>query len=133
MKPVTIESLTLAWLKAKENEAAANAERLQIEQQIVAMLPGEIEGTASREVSDYRVSVRYGVTRKVDTTRLQAMWDTLPAKAQEAFRWKADLVLPKLRALQEYMPTEYARLAAAIETKPAKPSISIELVEREAA
>ena len=127
----TLESLTLAWLMAKEREAAANAERLQVEQQLVALLPGESEGTTSQIVSDYRVSVRYGVTRKVDSDKLRELWADLPSKAQEAFKWSAAVALPKLRALQEYMPAEYARLAAVIETKPSKASVSVDLVEKE--
>lgn len=129
----TLESLTLAWMKAKKHEAAANAEHLQIEQQLVAMLPGESEGTTSQVVSDYRVSMRYGVTRKVDSDKLRDMWSDLPAEAQDAFRWSAAVALPKLRALQELRADLYGRLAAVIETKPAKASVSIELVEKEVA
>ena len=128
----TLESLTLAWMKAKKHEAAANAERLQIEQQLVAMLPGESEGTTSQIVSDYRVSVRYGVTRKVDSDKLRDMWSDLPAEAQDAFRWTAAVALPKLRALQELRADLYGRLAAVIETKPARPAVTVDLIERAA-
>ena len=135
LKPApTLEGLTLAWLKAKENEAAANAERLKIEAQIVALLPHDsAEGSESKAVGDYKVAVRYGVSRKVDSDALQRLWPSLSAKAQEVFRWKADVATPKLRALQEYVPAEFAKLAAIIETKPSKPSVSIELADKEVA
>lgn len=129
-----LAALTAQWLEAKAAEAKANATRVAVEMMIAAELPAHgPEDTRKAELDGFRVAVRYGVTRKVDTEKLQAMWDELPAKAQEAFKWKADVSLPKLRMLQEFMPVDFAKLAAAIETKPAKPSISVEVVEKAAA
>lgn len=128
-----LETLTAEWLAAKADENAANKRRGEIEAQITALLPVSTEGTVNAQVGEYRIGVRYGVTRKVDTEKLQAMWGQLGAKAQDCFKWKADVALPKLRALQEYVPAEYTKLAAVIEAKPSKPSVSIEVHEREAA
>lgn len=131
---MNLEQLTHDWLQAKADENAANKRRVEIEVQIAASLPpAASEQTVAQVCGDYKIAVRYGVTRKVDTEALQTMWDKLPAKAQEAFKWTAAVTLPQLRALQEFMPADYAKLAGCIETKPSKPSISIEAVEKEAA
>ena len=130
-----LAELTAAWLAAKAEESAANKRRLEAEQQIAALLPAvEPEGTIASQVGDYRVAVRYGVTRKVDTEKLQGMWEKLTPAAQSCFKWSAAVTLPKLRALQEFAPpADYAKLAACIETKPSKPAVSVEAVEKEAA
>lgn len=135
MKQTTMPELVAAWRAAKAAEQAANAARLDVERQMLALIPPPEgnEGTVSMVVADCKVSVCYGVTRSVDTEALQAMWDTLPAKAQEAFAWKASVSTPKLRALQEYMPTEYSRLAAVVGTKPSKPAVSVDELAREVA
>lgn len=131
---MNIAELTAAWLTAKADENAANKRRLEIEAQIVAALPPTApEASVSAKIGDYAISVRYGVTRKVDADKLGAMWDELPAKAREAFKWTAAPVLPKLRGLMEYAPAEYARVAACIEAKPSKPSVSVDVLEKEAA
>ena len=132
---MNLATLTTQWLEAKAEETAANKRRIDIEAQIAASLPctDGAEGTRSEQIGEYKVAVRYGVTRKVDSDRLQTMWGDLGVKAQECFKWSAAVALPKLRALQEYVPAEYARLAACIEVKPSKPSVSIEVVEKEAA
>jgi hypothetical protein len=132
--PLTIAALVSAWTAAKADETAANARRLEIEAEIVAALPShDPEATVKADVGDFRVKVTYKVTRSVDSTSLQAAWTTLPEKAQACFAWKASAKVGELRKLQEFLPVEYQRLAAYIEAKPAKPSVVVELIEKEAA
>lgn len=132
LKPApTLKSLTLALVLAKDEERALIERRRALEDQIAEMLPTDaLEGSISCEVGDYRIAVKRSLTRSVNTPKLQEMWETLPPKAQEAFRWTAAVALPKLRALQEYLPAEHAKLAAVIETKPARPAVTVDLIER---
>lgn len=134
LKPAsTLESLTLALVLAKDEERALIERRRAIEDQIAEMLPTDaLEGSISCVIGDYRIAVKRGLTRSVNSDKLRDLWDTLPTKAQEAFRWTAAVALPKLRALQEYMPAEHAKLAAVIETKPARPAVTVDLIERAA-
>jgi hypothetical protein len=121
-----LRKLTKDWLKAKTDEKTANERRLLVEQQIAAVLPSQAsEDTRHAEVDGHKVSVKYGVTRKVETEKLQANWDKLSPMAQAAFKWKADVTLPKLRALQDMLPDEYAGICAYIETKPSKPAVTV--------
>jgi precorrin-2 methylase len=132
--PNTLAALVSAWTTAKADEAAANARRLEVEAQIVAALPSpDPEGTVKAAAGDFRVKVTYKVTRSVDTDALQTAWASLPDKAQACFAWKATAKVGELRKLQEFLPIEYQRLAAFIETKPAKPAVVVEAIEKEAA
>jgi hypothetical protein len=127
-----LKALTHAWLEAKADEAKANAHRVEIEQQMAALLPSKTpEETVKAEAAGYRIAVKYGLTRSVDSTALQDIWDSLTEKAQAAFSWKASIKVGELRKVQEFLPAEYAKLATAIESKPAKPSVSVEMLEKE--
>lgn len=128
------KQLIEAWLGAKSAEAEAAALRRSIEADLAVLMPAaSTEQSVTDRVDGYRVVVKYGVTRKVDTEKLQALWGDLPPKAQDAFRWRAEVATPKLRALQEFMPADYARLAEIITVTPSKPSVAIDILEPEAA
>lgn len=123
-----LASLTHAWLTLKQAEADAASARLAVEQRICALLPANAhESTSKGSVEGFAISVRYGVGRKVDSDKLQAMWDGLSDKARECFRWKADIALQKLRGLIDFAPAEYTKLAECIEVVPAKPQIRVEV------
>jgi len=113
-----LEELKTAWRAAKAAEDAANAERLQIEAAIVALMPAKLEGS----VTDAGVTVTYKVTRKVDAVALQNDWHTLPESVQQAFAWKPSVDARHLRALEGYDLTTAQRFFT---TTPAKPAIAI--------
>jgi hypothetical protein len=131
MNRAPIATLVAAWQAAKAAEKAANQQRLEIEEQIVAALPPtQLECTVSEKLDGVRVSVSYGINRKVDTEKLREIWDRLPVAAQHAFRWKAEPDMKKLRAIRELLPDAYAAAAAVIEAKPAKASVTVEAIEQ---
>lgn len=119
----TLQELKALWLAAKAAEAAANAERLAVEVAMLALLPSKLEGTVSDKASG--VSATFKVTRKADTTALQADWTGLPPNVQSAFTWKADVSARQLNGLQELDPAAYLLAAKYLTATPAKPSISI--------
>lgn len=115
-----LHELATAWRIARDNEMQANAERLQIEAAILALMPSKLEGTVTDQSTG--VTATYRVTRKADTARLQAEWAALDPAVQGAFRWKADVDARALRALDD----ELMRKAQDyFTTTPAKPGISI--------
>ena len=126
--PLTLEQLASAWQAAKADERAANARRLEIEEQIVEALPLADEGTQTVEAGPYKVKVTTKISRSVDTKALQAHWNSLSAFAQDVFTWKADLSLSALRRLQENHPSLYPSIATYITSKPAKPAVVVEEV-----
>ena len=126
--PLTLTQLAAAWQAAKADEKAANARRLEIEEQIVEALPLAVEGTQTVDDGQYRVKVTHKLTRTVDTKALQLHWNSLSAFAQDVFTWKADLSLPALRRLQENHPDLYPSVAVYVTSKPAKAAVSVEEV-----
>ena len=130
MNANSISILAAAWREAKAAEAAAAARRLDVEAQLVAALPSaEHEGSARADVDGYRIAVEYRVTRKVDSDALSAAWSDLTPNQRDAFRWKADINLRQLRAMQQLAPKEFATIAKLIETKPAKPAVTVTALE----
>lgn len=103
--------------EAKENEAQAHEHRLDIENQILAVISPKYEGT----VKEAGISVVYKVTRKLDFEAYLAIEDGLP-EGLKCVDMKPALNLKAFRALELVDPG----LAATFVTEsPAKPSISI--------
>lgn len=124
--PLTLAQLAAAWQAAKADERAANARRLEIEEQIVEALPLGVEGTETVERHGFRIKVTHKLNRTVDSKALQAHWSSLSAFVQDVFTWKADVSKPLLVKLQENHPELYVTVAPFITSKPAKPSVTVE-------
>ena len=129
MKNETLLQLAAAWQAAKQAEKDANAHRLEIEAQIVAAFPPEIEGTNRTEVGPYRVAVTHTVNRTVDTKALQAHWASLSSFAQDVFTWKASVSKPLLVNLQMNHPDLMTSIVPYITSKPGKPGVEVTLKE----
>jgi len=123
---VSIETLARTWLEAKRDEDEAKARRLAIAKLIVERLPGEDESTDRRITGNLSLVVSRKLTRAVDNNALSSDWAQLPRTVQEAFRWKAEVDLKNLRALEFAAPDDYSIAVTYITTKPATPSIEVE-------
>lgn len=121
--PSPLTQLVSALREAKTLEDRAKANRLAIEEQIIALVPpcDGLEGTTKLA----GLTITYKVTRKVDSDALFAAFNTLNEHAQKAFRFKAEVALTQFRALQEFDPAEFNKVAAYVTTTPAKPSITL--------
>lgn len=118
-----IAELTAALRQVKLAEAAAKAERLRIEGLITEQFakPESNEGTHN----DKEFKITWKLNRTVDTAAVQTAWDAISKNAQKAFRWKAEVDLAHLRALQDLDQAAYAEAAEYITSKPAKPTIEL--------
>ncbi len=124
--PITLRSLASALLAAKSAEDRARAERLRIEDAIVAMLPEKEEGTISEKLDGIKITVTHKLTRKADTIALRAHWTEISQPVQSCFRWLAEVSLTELRRLS---PEAAAEASKYLTTSPAKPSVKIEEVK----
>jgi hypothetical protein len=127
MQAITLDTLIAARLSAKRTEDAAVQARREVDEQISELLrpANKLEGTVSEKIGGYKISVGYKLARSVDTAELQKAWDALTAEQQGAFKWKADVSLSSLRALDEQSESIVSKF---ITTKPATPSITIEAI-----
>jgi hypothetical protein len=120
---MTISELAAQLRMAKQAETEAKAERLRIEGLITEQFakPESNEGTHN----DEEFTITWKLNRTVNTDQLATDYDDLPANAQKAFRWKAEVNLAYLRSLSEIDPAAYNKAAVFITSKPAKPSIEL--------
>jgi hypothetical protein len=130
----TIEALGKQWLAAKAAEDEAKANRLAVEESIAAAMPATSdESTNKIDIRAMRITVKYGVTRSVDSDRLQDAWAGLAKEAHGCFKWKAAVDLKALRGVQQLRPDVYATIASYVTVKPSKPSVEVVIEEKEAA
>jgi len=125
--PDTLKELCAQRVLAKKAEDEAAEQRKQIDAQIAQLLakPDLTEGTASEKIEGFKVSVTYGVTRKLETKKLQEDWANVPKAVQEAVNWKAELSTAKFRALDK---DAVLALSTYMESKPATPSVKVEIL-----
>lgn len=125
--PLTLENLLPVWLNAKEAERKAIEHRRELDRMIQDLMPKKDEGSISQNFGDYKVSVTYKLDRKIDTDRLRDEWGQLPPEVWDAVKWSASL------SMSEYRNRPAAELALSpyITTKPASPSVTVELVAKD--
>ena len=118
-----LAQMVSALRAAKDNETVAKNERLRLESLIEAQFAKPANGEGTHNDEEFKIS--WKLTRSVDTAAVQTAWDAISKNAQKAFRWKAEVDLAHLRALQDLDAAAYAEAADYITTKPAKPSIEL--------
>ena len=120
---IPIDVLVAALRVAKTDEETAKARRMAIEAQIIALFPVPQGGEGRHK--DEEFTLEFKVTRKVDSDALFAVYGSLPENAQKAFKFKADVSLTAYRAIQEFDPVTFSKVAAYVTTTPAKTSITL--------
>lgn len=120
----TLEHHAAAWRWAKEQEDAARALRLSIEEKIAAAIPSASdEGTQHALLRSYKITVTRKLTRSIEGAALQAAWESIGALARRAVRWEAGLDLKAYKQLDDESRKQLDRY---ITSKPAKPSVRVE-------
>jgi predicted NUDIX family NTP pyrophosphohydrolase len=124
---LTLADLAQKRVMLKKAEDEAIAARRAIDELISSQLAkaGTTEGTVTEKLDGFKVSVSYGVTRKLDTKKLQADWEKIPARVRECINWKADLSTSGFRTLDN---ESVKALSDYMETKPATPTVKVEIV-----
>ncbi len=127
MQAITLTELIAARIAAKRAEDAAVAERRKLDADIAALLKdaNKPEGSISEKAGDWKVTVTYKLSRKVDTAKLQDDWAKLPIDVQAAFKWSADVSVTELRKLEDRSTLIASKY---FETKEASPSIEIKAI-----
>ena len=124
-----LEHLAERWLIVKDAERQANAERLRIEDKILALFPAKEEGSSSRTLANgYKLKTIGKLSYKADLDallKITANWrvEQRPVKTEI----KIDEAM--LKFLRVDRPDLWSRIAPAVTTKPMKTSITIEETE----
>ena len=123
--PKTPELLAQDWLDAKAEENAARAKRIEIEEELLAILPCREEGSQTIKLENgMRVVTEGRLTRSIDAKALADDWNDLPAIIQGSFHWKPDLKITCFKSLDD---DHKALIAKYVTTKPAKAGVKVEV------
>lgn len=130
---MTLATLVAEWEKHKEQERVAIEARREIEDQIVKMLevPESLDGVKSLELDEtVTLKITGRIERKVDGDKAQeiAAEHGLQAHLAALFRWKPEL---NLTAWKNADPKITAPFAAAVTSKPGRPSFAVVTKKKE--
>lgn len=129
--PYYEEQLVEQYLGAQANLRVAQKILANAEQAILEHFGHKDEGTMSVHVADkYKVST----VGKINRTVSAEVWDEVKGSIPESLadrlvRYKPELNLRELRYVELNEPEWFASIAKAITSKPAKPSVKIDVVE----
>ena len=116
---------------AKKNEMEAKLCRVNLEEQLCAVVGVKDEGSLSTTGDYYKVTTTAGFTRTLDADKWDAIKDDLPLNVSaQVVRYKPDINVRQLKNLQELDPALYSVVAEAITTKPRKTSVKFERLEK---
>jgi len=124
-----LEHLVERWLTVKDAERQANAERLRIEDKILALSPAKEEGSSSLTLTNgYKLKMIGKLSYKTDLDALLEITADWPEEQKPVkIETKADEAA--LKFLRANRPDLWSRIAPAVTTKPMKTSITIEETE----
>ena len=114
------------WLDAKKLEAAAVAERRELEDQmaVVFSVPKDLDGTIKQELDGYAIKIEGRINKKVDADKLQmlAAEAGLSEHLSSLFRWKAEMNAKVWNAAADAVTQP---LLGAITSTPGRPTFTI--------
>lgn len=123
--PNALENLVPLWIEAKRNEEAAKAQRLLIEERILAVQPAKEEGSTTVEGAGYKVTLTGSLSYKADDLdalrEITRKWDTnlVPIKT------KHELDATGCKFLRRERPELWKEIARVITVSPAKTSVKV--------
>ena len=123
------DELANEWRKAKQREEAARNDRIAIENKIIELYPAKEEGAMTIHTAlGSSITLVGKVTYKVDIEKLTALTSSWPVDIRP-IKTKVEADETKLKALRSDVPELWAKIADAIETKPAKTGVTIKFKE----
>ncbi len=121
-----MNTLYQRWLDAKKLEAAAVAERRQLEDQMAEEfgLPKDLDGTVKHEIDGYLIKMEGRINKKIDSDKLQmlAAEAGLSEHLSSLFRWKPEINAKAWGAAADAVT---GPLLGAITSTPGRPTFSI--------
>ena len=121
-----MNTLYQRWLDAKKLEAAAVAERRQLEDQMAEDfgLPKDLDGTVNHQVDGYKIKMEGRINKKIDADKLQmlAAEAGLSEHLSSLFRWKPEINVKVWNAAAEAVTKP---LLGAITSTPGRPTFTI--------
>ena len=120
-----LELLAAKWLEAKASERCANLKRISIEEAMMDYIKPNKEGATTTALDNgYRIITTNRTNFRANIDALETIvsgWDRalVPLKTQTV------LDDTKLKDLREHHPKLWRQIAEVVESKPAKPHVSV--------
>jgi hypothetical protein len=124
-----LASLADAWVEAKAAEAEANAKRLLVEAEIIAITGAKDEGRETHTLPSHKLTVIGKLTYKAEFEPLHELTEQWPEQFQ-VIKYEPKLDEPKIRKIREMRPDLYRQIAQHLTVKPAKTGITVESVSQ---
>jgi hypothetical protein len=121
-----LDYLAERWLAIKDTEREVLAERLKIEDQILALCPAREEGSSSRTLlGGYKLKTIGKLSYKADLDALLTITAAWPAEYKPV---KTEVKVDEnvLKTIRATRPDLWRDLAMAVTVKPAKTNVTIE-------
>lgn len=126
--PTPIDLACQRWREAKLAEEAAHIERLAAEDELIALVGFKEEGTTTARTDWFTVKTVGKLNRSLIPEALGGLQNQVPQVIyDQVIRYKPELSLSGLHAVERANPELYRLFTGAMVTRPAKPSISVEL------
>lgn len=121
-----LDALAAEWRALKSAEEELREKRLAVEHQICGATGVRDEGAKTHEAGRYSITVKGSLTRSMDWEVWRRIEASIPPDLRPV-KLVEQLDEPRVKYLQANEPELYAKIAAALTVKPAKPYISIKL------
>lgn len=122
-----LASLADAWVKAKAAEAEANATRVAIEAEIIAITGAKDEGRETHTLPNHKITVIGKLTYKAEFEPLHELTEQWPEQFQ-VIKYEPKLNEPQIRKIREMRPDLYRQIAQHLTVKPAKTGITVDVL-----
>lgn len=125
----TLKELSTLWLAAKQLERSAQAERIQIEEQIIALCDTKEEGSSTQDLGNgVKITTTGKLTYKADLAVLDELTDGWPEDFKPV---KITLKLEEsvLKHIRRNEPELWRSIAKVVQVKPAKTGVVVSFEE----
>lgn len=125
-----LDALCQQLLEAKTTESKANEDRIAIEAKIIALVGIPDEGAATHDTKEFKLRVEQRITRKLDERKWILVRDQIPegirpVTIEETFK----IDTKGVHWLRDNEPGYYKLMCQAMEEKPSKPSVKVEVMK----
>lgn len=110
---------------AKLEESFAEAKRIALEQELIALVGAKEEGAQTHEIGDFKVTITGRINRKIDWSIFDKDIASKIPESLHPVKVKRELDETGVKYLANNEPQLYKILAKALTVKPAKTSVTI--------
>lgn len=127
--PSAIDHAAQHLRECKQAEDTAKAARIAAEDALIALVGCKTEGSTTIKTAYFAVKTIGKLTRSLDVPAFESIKTQIPEAIRDRLvRYKPELSLTELRHIESDEPEIYAVLTQALTIKPAKASVSVEVL-----